>query len=110
MSLPSISEEQQNIVSLVSSGYNVQVDAVAGSGKTTTSLYLAKKNSDKQILLLTYNAKLKLETREKTVSLDIKNMEVHSYHAFCVKYFNHKAFKDNEILTLLKKIFYYQKV
>ena len=103
MSLPNISEEQQNIVKLVSSGYNVQVDAVAGSGKTTTSLYLAKKNSDKQILLLTYNAKLKLETREKTVSLDIKNMEVHSYHAFCVKYFNHKAFKDNEILTLLKK-------
>lgn len=103
MSLPNISEEQQNIVSLVSSGYNVQVDAVAGSGKTTTSLYLAKTNSVKKVLLLTYNAKLKLETREKTVSLNITNMEVHSYHAFCVKYFNHKAFKDNEILTLLKK-------
>jgi hypothetical protein len=103
MSLPDISEEQQNIVTLVSDGFNVQVDAVAGSGKTTTSLYIAKNNSFKQILLLTYNAKLKLETRDKTINLNITNMEVHSYHAFCVKYFNHKAFKDNEILTLLKK-------
>jgi hypothetical protein len=103
MSLPDISEEQQNIISLVSDGFNVQVDAVAGSGKTTTSLYIAKNNSFKKILLLTYNAKLKIETRDKTVNLNITNMEVHSYHAFCVKYFNHKAFKDNEILTLLKK-------
>lgn len=101
--LPPISSEQQNIIDVLSEGFNIQVDAVAGSGKTTTSLYIAKTNPDKSILLLTYNAKLKAETREKVNIFQITNMEVHSYHAFCVKYLNHKAYTDTGIIAFLKQ-------
>ena len=57
-----------------------------GSGKTTTVLHLAKASTlNEQILLLTYNARLKIETREKAVHFSLHNLEVHSYHSFGVK-------------------------
>lgn len=100
--LPPISNEQSEILDTIREGHNLQVDAVAGSGKTTTSLYIAQQFSG-SILLLTYNARLKMETRQKVETLNIHNMEVHSYHAFCVKYFDPKAYTDTGILTFLKK-------
>lgn len=103
MELSPISEEQQIIVDLVKTGVNVFIDAVAGSGKTTTSLYITKNNIQKNILLLTYNAKLKIETKEKAKLLNLTNIEIHSYHAFCVKYFSKKAFNDTGILGYLKQ-------
>ena len=102
MSLAPISEEQTDILLKISAGNNVKVDAVAGSGKTTTCLYIAKNNPTRKILLLTYNAKLKLETRERARSLGLDNLEVHSYHAFTVKYLYSKGFKDSGILKFLK--------
>ena len=103
MELSPISDEQQIIINYVKTGVNVNIDAVAGSGKTTTSLYISKYNSDKSILLLTYNAKLKLETKEKAKLLNLSNIEIHSYHAFCVKYFYKKGFNDTGILEFLKQ-------
>lgn len=103
MSLPSISEEQQHIVDLVRNGNNVQIDAVAGSGKTTTSLYIALSQPSTSILLLTYNAKLKMETRERKQALDLDNLHVYSYHAFCVRYFDDRAYTDTGILDFLEK-------
>ena len=102
MELSPISDEQQIILNYIKTGVNLNIDAVAGSGKTTTSLYIAKNNSDKNILLLTYNAKLKLETKEKAKLLNLSNIEIHSYHAFCVKYFYKKGFNDTGILEFLK--------
>jgi len=101
MTLSTISIEQSDIIDKISKGSNIKVDAVAGSGKTTTCLYIAKNNPDRSILLLTYNAKLKLETRERVNTLGLNNIEVHSYHAFTVKYLNPKGFKDNGILKFL---------
>ena len=54
--LPNISLEQTNVIEELLH-YNVCVDSVAGSGKTTCSLYIAKKFNKLKILLLTYNAK-----------------------------------------------------
>ena len=85
----------------VTCGDNVCVDSVPGFGKTTTNLYLSLNNPTKHMLLLTYNAKLKLETRQKVQALGINNLEVHSYHSFCVKYFNSQAYTDNGILAHL---------
>jgi hypothetical protein len=101
--LPNISSEQQRILDNVKKGCNIQVDAVAGSGKTTTSLYIASSQPDKSVLLLTYNARLKMETRQKAASLGLDNLEVHSYHAFCVKYFDPKGYTDAGILRFLDK-------
>ena len=102
ISLPPISQEQNLIVEFVGLGFNVAVDAVAGSGKTTTNLHLAHHSPLLSILLLTYNTKLKLETRKKAENLGLENLEIHSYHSFCVKYFNRNAFTDIEILKFLK--------
>jgi hypothetical protein len=99
MSLPPVSKEQQHILDQVEKGHHVQIDAVAGSGKTTTSLWIAHHHPDKKILLLTYNARLKMETRQKASSFT--HLEVHSYHAFCVQHWDPKAFTDAGILRYL---------
>ena len=103
MILPVISNEQNNIITLLKDNKNIVVDSVAGSGKTTTNLYIAKSFSKLKLLLLTYNAKLKIETREKIKNHEIENLETHSYHSFCVKYYDNKAFTDYEIKNILKK-------
>jgi hypothetical protein len=87
-SLPSASEEQMEIIKRIQEGCNVIVDSVAGSGKTTTCLHIAKECPFLSILLLTYNKSLKAETRERVKSLGIRNLEVHSYNAMGVKYYN----------------------
>jgi hypothetical protein len=99
--LPNISLEQQHIIHLLKNQNNVIVESVAGSGKTTTNLYIAKSFPKSNILLLTYNAKLKIETRDRIISHNIKNIETHSYHSFCVKYYNSKAYTDIKILNIL---------
>ena len=101
MILPEPSKEQINVISQLKN-YNVVVDSVAGSGKTTCNLHIAKKFSDSNILLLTYNAKLKIETRNKVKKLGLHNMETHSYHSFCVKYYDRKCYRDTNIIKLLK--------
>lgn len=102
MSLPPISDEQHLVVNSISNSNNVIVESVAGSGKTTCNIYIAKSCPTKSILLLTYNAKLKMETRDRVSALGIENIETHSYHSFCVKYYNPKCFTDYQIINIVK--------
>jgi hypothetical protein len=88
--------EQQNIIDLLND-HNVIVDSVAGCGKTTTNLFIAKHYSDLNILLLTYNSKLKIETKERVQLHNINNLDVFSYHSFTVKYYNSKGYTDKII-------------
>jgi len=92
-----MSPEQEQIVECIVTNNNVIVDSVAGSGKTTTCLHICKHLPDKNILILTYNSRLKIESREKVKLLNLKNVEVHSYHAFCVKYYDEKGYRDDGI-------------
>lgn len=100
MILPVISTEQYNVIQQLLQNNNVVVDSVAGSGKTTCNLHIAKYFTNMNILLLTYNSKLKIETREKVKLVGIHNIEAHSYHSFCVKYYDYKCFTD----TIIHKI------
>ena len=93
--------EQKEIIKSIKDGYNIIVDAVAGCGKTTTSLAIAQECTDKNILLLTYNAGLKTETRQRIIKYNINNLEVHSYHSFCVKYYNYPCYDDLRMQLLL---------
>lgn len=112
MDLPPISPEQEKIIQTLGDK-NLIVNSVAGSGKTTTNIHVAKHYSNSNILLLTYNAKLKIETRTRIEKLNIANLECHSYHSFCVKYYNNKCFTDSEIDRIIstnmrpKKVFTY---
>ena len=59
---------------------NVFLNAAAGSGKTTTLVYLAKLYSDKKILFLSFNRFIALELKEK-----IKNQTVSTIHSLAYK-------------------------
>jgi hypothetical protein len=104
LSLPSIlappSQEQLSIINAIKYN-NVKVNSVAGSGKTTTILHMAQMLPNELILLLTYNARLKLETRKKKEQLNITNLDVDSYHSFCVSKYDKKSYKDDRIIKLL---------
>ncbi len=97
-SLPLLSDEQNKILNLLEN-HNVITNSVAGSGKTTTNLHIANKFNTKKILLLTYNARLKIETRQRVIKYNLKNIEVQNYHSFCVKYYDSSCHND----ILLKK-------
>lgn len=76
------SQEQSAVVDAAKTHRGIIIiNAVAGSGKTTTALHIAKNTSDK-ILLLTYNSKLRLETAHKAAGVGVANIEVHTYHSF----------------------------
>ncbi|KAK3247689.1 hypothetical protein CYMTET_42827 [Cymbomonas tetramitiformis] len=81
------SQEQAAIVAAFVSGANVIVNAVAGSGKTTTILHVAKALPHRRILVLTYNARLKLATRAAIQHYGLRNVEAHSFHAAGAKFY-----------------------
>lgn len=98
--IPPPSEEQVEIVKAIKDN-NVIVDAIAGSGKTTTILHISEAYPDRRILLLTYNARLKKETRVKT-HIDFPNVECHSYHSFGFRYYSELCSRDIGIDHVLK--------
>ena len=101
--LPTPSKEQEIIIKEVIAGKNVIINSVAGSGKTTTIMHIAKSNPNKLILLLTYNARLKLDSKTKARNLKLGNLEIHTYHAYCVKYYDRGCWNDTVLLKLLNK-------
>jgi superfamily I DNA and RNA helicase len=43
-----------------------------------------------------------METRKKKDNLGLRNLEVHSYHSFCVSNYDNRCYKDAAIINLLK--------
>lgn len=100
-SLVSPSSEQLAIIKAIKNGNNVICDAVAGSGKTTTILWLAKKLPSMKIIQITYNKQLKIEVREKVKQNQINNVEIHTYHSLAVKYYNRSAHEDSKMRNII---------
>lgn len=94
------SSEQQKIVKKLKY-YNIVVNSVAGSGKTTTNLFIAKKYPDQNILLLTYNKKLSFETKERIKKSNLNNISVFTYHAFCCTHYVDSCKNDAELENFL---------
>lgn len=96
-----LSDEQEEIAKCVLDLNNVQVISKAGSGKTTTSIEIASRFFDayqRRTLILTYNTRLKLETRERISNMNLGvAMECHSYHAAACKFFSPSDFEPQEI-------------
>ena len=95
----SLTNEQQKAVNAVMNGYNIIVNSVAGSGKTTVSLEIAKKVPG-QFLLLTYNRKLKVETKQRVTRSCINNVYVTNYHSFCIRFYG-SGKDDTEIRNVI---------
>jgi hypothetical protein len=96
------SDEQQIIIDNIKSGGNVMVDAVAGSGKSTTILFMAEQLIHKRILQITYNSALRLEIKQKIEEEDIQNVSVHTFHSLAVRYYMPTAFTDTELRNIMR--------
>jgi len=97
-----MSEEQLEIYKHIRSGYNVVVDACAGSGKSTTILSIAKKLPKRKILQFTYNSMLRHEVKEKVNELGLLNIRVHTYHSFAVNYYSDIGHTDTGIRQIIR--------
>lgn len=98
-----LSDEQQTILNEVKDGSNVMVDAVAGTGKTTLILSIARELSHLRILQLTYNASLRKDVKETVEENELTNINVHTYHSLAKRYYLSTGYTDTEIRRLLFK-------
>jgi hypothetical protein len=89
--------EQLNVVNLIKKNKSISVNAVFGSGKTTTMIEAVKCNINKKCILVTYNTHLKNEVKRKVIDADI-DLEVYTYHSLSMKFFGFG--KNDEELQL----------
>ena len=101
MTLHKPSPEQQTILEHVAAGKHVVVNAVAGSGKSTTILSVAHAFPDKQVLQITYNSMLRHEMKEKVHNAHLENLDVHTFHSLAVKYYLPSAHTDTELRHII---------
>ena len=97
-----MSAEQRTVLDFIRAGYNVVVDACAGSGKSTTILSIAQELTGRKIRQFTYNAMLRHEVKEKIQELGLDNLQVHTYHSFAVKYYSAGAHTDTGIRQIIR--------
>lgn len=79
-----LTKEQEDIIN--STG-NIKINAVAGSGKTTTVIeYARTRPSDSRILYLAFNKSVKLEASKKFTEKGLHNVTVETAHSLAFKY------------------------
>lgn len=99
--LNNVSEEQMIAIQHIMEGANVIVDSVSGSGKSTTILSCAKLMPHKKFLQITYNSMLRKEVQAKVESLEIQNIQVHTFHSLAVRYYYTNAHTDSGIRKIM---------
>ena len=97
--------EQQCIIDSIIKDEHVICNSVAGSGKTTTILSLAKQAPRLNFLQFTYNNLLRREVNSKVVKYCIDNLNIHTYHSFAVSFYNKNAFTDQGIKSIIDNDF-----
>ena len=100
---------EQNAI--INSSGNIKINAVAGSGKTTTVIEYAKsKPKQSKILYIAFNKAVKLEAVKKFAEKNLSNVTVETAHSLAYKHIVYKhgykirqlGYKTNEIAELLK--------
>ena len=103
-----LTQEQKAIIA---SKGNIRINAVAGSGKTTTIIeYARTRPKSSRILYLAFNKSVKLEAARKFEKLGLTNVRVETAHSLAYKYivirFNYKVralgYRATEIVDMLK--------
>ena len=97
-------------LAIINSTGNLKINAVAGSGKTTTIIEYAKaRPKESKILYLAFNKSVKLEAVKKFKDKGLDNVKVETAHSLAYKHivFKHnykvkpRDYKTNEITELL---------
>lgn len=96
------SEEQELIAQSTLSGYNVAVDAVAGSGKTTTIQRIVSLNDKKSIQVLSYNKNLCIDTKQRLINYP--KVKVNTIHSACGRLYGGKCNNDTLLSLMRKKV------
>ncbi len=100
----------QEQIDIINSSGNIKINAVAGSGKTTTIIEYAKTRPVKsRILYLAFNRSVKLEAVRKFSEEKLSNVQVETAHSLAYKHIvsknNYKVrsqgYKINEIVEIL---------
>lgn len=95
---------------IINSTGNIKINAVAGSGKTTTVIEYARTRPEhSKILYLAFNKSVKLEAVRKFADKGLKSVKVETAHSLAYKHivFRHdykvrkQGYKTNEIAELL---------
>ena len=90
-----LTKEQYEIIN--STG-NIKINAVAGSGKTTTIIEYAKaRPQHSKILYLAFNKSVKLDAAKRFADKGLDNVKVETAHSLAYK---HIVFKYNYIFDL----------
>lgn len=95
-------DEQHEIAELVKRGHSVIVEAVAGSGKTTTvflAVQTAPGTSLKRTLFLTYSKDLKMDNRRRVAELNLDHVHAHSFHSFACNMYTPLAYESLDHAT-----------
>ena len=97
-------------VAIINSTGNIKINAVAGSGKTTTIIEYAKaRPTQSKILYLAFNKSVKIEAVKKFAEKGLSNVKVETAHSLAYKQivfkYNYKVkqqgYKTNEIAAIL---------
>jgi F-box protein, helicase, 18 len=74
-------------IDIINSTGNIKINAVAGSGKTTTIIEFAKaKPKNARILYLAFNKSVKLEAQKKFLEIGLNNVRVETAHSIAFRY------------------------
>lgn len=100
----------QEQLDIINSTGNIKINAVAGSGKTTTIIEYAKaRPANSGILYLAFNKSVKLEAVKKFAESGLKNVQVETAHSLAYKHIvlrsnynvRPQEYKTQEIVDLL---------
>jgi F-box protein, helicase, 18 len=95
---------------IINSTGNIKINAVAGSGKTTTIIeYANTRPASSKILYLAFNKSVKLEAAKKFSDKGLNNVKVETAHSLAYRHIVYKndykvrpqGYKTNEIAELL---------
>jgi superfamily I DNA/RNA helicase len=86
-----LTDEQWAIIN--ASEHILKVNAVAGSGKTTTLLEYAKRRPKLRILYLTFNRSSSDEMRKKCAAANLQNITVQTFHALAYHHANGRHYE-----------------
>ncbi len=101
-----LTQEQKNIIETKEKSF--KINAVAGSGKTTTLLEYAKQNSHLKILYLAYNKSLQISLQSKLKDYNLPNIFVTTIHSLAYHRIDAYKYKlANELKSfVIEKILY----
>lgn len=85
----------------------LKVNAVAGSGKTTTLLAFAARRPKSQILYLAYNRSVADEVKTKAQAQGLNNLHIHTIHGLAYRYANGKTYQLEGDMSELRLLEHY---